>query len=123
VPYGGVLCRDDLVPVLKPHTAWLINLDKSTGPGSHWEAAWVGSKNAYHVDSFGTALPRLLADRLYRRLPRGAKILSSNSRRQPLKNVDCGLRAITALQLLASAHKSGGEPAVARTYATVVAEG
>jgi hypothetical protein len=123
VPYGGVLCRDDAVPALRPHAAWLINLDRSDGPGSHWEALWVGKTNAYHVDSYGTALPRLLADRIYRRLPRGAKILSSNSRRQPLKSVDCGLRAITALQLIASAHKSGGEPAVARTYATVVAEG
>jgi hypothetical protein len=119
-----VLCRDDAVPALKKHHAWLVNLDRSAGAGgTHWEALWLGTTNAYHVDSFGTALPRALGDRLYRRLPRGAKILSTDSHRQPLKNEDCGLRASTALELLSTAHRSGGERGVARTYATVLAEG
>jgi hypothetical protein len=123
VLYAGVLCRDDPVPVLKPNRAWLINLDRAAGAGTHWEALWVGASNAYHIDSYGTALPRALGDRLYRRLPRGAKVLSSNSRRQPLKNEDCGLRAITSLELLSSAFQSGGERAVERIYASVLAEG
>lgn len=51
--FGGVLARDQL-PIRAQHRAYIVNLDKSSEPGSHWVAI-VFSNNfpAEYFDSYG----------------------------------------------------------------------
>ena len=50
--YFGTHPRDKLGPKLARNQGIIINTDKSTGPGEHWVAIYMGQK-AIYFDSFG----------------------------------------------------------------------
>lgn len=57
--FRGVFMRDNL-----PSKAWnlesgIINLDNSSGPGTHWVAYYKNNKYAHYFDSFGNLKPPL----------------------------------------------------------------
>jgi hypothetical protein len=65
--FGGTIARDEINKILdlvKPQSriGWIMNLDKSTGKGTHWVACLVdarptGSLTAEYYDSFGRRCP------------------------------------------------------------------
>ncbi len=65
--YYGSIMRDE-IPMLLPYISkrsrvgFIINLDKSTGPGTHWCAIYIdarpnGSNSLEYFDSFGRPIP------------------------------------------------------------------
>lgn len=63
--FGGVIPRDKIenfLPFLKKYKkiGFIINLDKSSEPGSHWNSIFIDLKNDHSVeyyDSFGRGVP------------------------------------------------------------------
>jgi len=86
----------DHIPKLEPHQCCILNLDKSTEPGSHWiSLARGGGKQCYMYDSFGrrgvTLIPALKWE-----LP-GKVIDSDRDSEQGIMEVNCGARCIAWL--------------------------
>lgn len=51
--FGGVLARDQL-PIRAQHRAYIVNLDQSSEPGSHWVAIYLSNNSpAEYFDSYG----------------------------------------------------------------------
>jgi hypothetical protein len=56
--FGGVLARDQ-IPIRPSHTAYIINLDPSSEPGSHWVAIFFDRRGfAEYFDSFSLPPPK-----------------------------------------------------------------
>ena len=52
--FGGVYPQDKLPRVASYPSAFVINTDRSEGPGEHWVAVWLdGRGKAEYFDSFG----------------------------------------------------------------------
>ncbi|CAG9771479.1 unnamed protein product [Ceutorhynchus assimilis] len=58
--FRGVFMKDQL-PTMKIHKteSGIINLDNSTGVGTHWTAYKIIGKNIHYFDSFGNLRPPL----------------------------------------------------------------
>src|ERR1700678_1580866 len=57
--FGGVLAIDEL-PLRPKNMSYIINLDPSTSPGSHWVAVYFEKGNAEYFDSYGLPPPELI---------------------------------------------------------------
>lgn len=51
--FAGCFSLDQLPKRISMNHGYIINLDKSTGPGTHWVAVWTGKTNTIYFDSFG----------------------------------------------------------------------
>ena len=55
--FGGVFSKDKL-PLLKPNTFYIINLeDHDKGPGTHWTAFYYNTFKSIYFDPFGFVAP------------------------------------------------------------------
>jgi hypothetical protein len=55
--FGGVFSKDKL-PLLKPNTFYIINLeDHDKGPGTHWTAFYYNTLKSIYFDPFGFVAP------------------------------------------------------------------
>ena len=59
--FGGVLALDEL-PSRPRNMAYIINLDPSTEPGSHWVAIFFEKGKAEYFDSYGLPPPKEIAN-------------------------------------------------------------
>ena len=57
--FGGVISRDQVIDCIPQHS-YVINLNESDEPGSHWVAMFFGSSLVLYFDSFGLAPPQEL---------------------------------------------------------------
>jgi hypothetical protein len=57
---AGVYSKDQ-IPPLRPNTWAIINMDNSTGQGTHW-VCYKSSKPALYFDSFGLPPPKEIAN-------------------------------------------------------------
>ena len=91
--YGGVYSRDS-IPKRIGAKFYIINLDDSTGPGTHWVALYNVGRKPIYFDSFGVWPPKELM-KIKNLLFNDYRIQSRNSR-------SCGLYCIYVCdQLLA----------------------
>ena len=95
--YRGTFPSDQ-IPKLRPTQCCILNLDKSTEPGSHWIALARGSgSQSYVYDSFGrrgvTLIPALKWQ-----MP-GRVIDSDRDAEQGLVELNCGARCIAWLHV------------------------
>jgi len=58
LPKFRYFMRDELCKAIcKKKECGVVNLNKSTQPGSHHTCYWVSGNNKYHFDSFGVIPP------------------------------------------------------------------
>jgi hypothetical protein len=57
-----VICRmkGDLDGTVKKNGAYIINLDKLNGPGTHWVLVYVNGDQAIYFDSYGEPMPEVV---------------------------------------------------------------
>ncbi len=82
--FRGVFVRDSLPKKANEQECGILNLDDSSGNGTHW-VAWVKrGENKYYFDSYGIQPPQELIQYLQR------PILYNSERIQPDGEVFCG---------------------------------
>lgn len=54
--FDGVYSKDQL-PTLKPTKFYIVNLEDSDGPGTHWTAFYYSPTNSIYFDSYGFIAP------------------------------------------------------------------
>lgn len=84
--FRGVLMTDEL----RKHKPWsketlILNLDRSTGEGTHWVAIRKNGSEVIYFDSFGLRPPPEVI-----KCYRGSKILYNNEIKQKFDSSDCG---------------------------------
>lgn len=82
--YGGCYTKDQLADMTpEPRKFYIVNLDNSTGEGTHWTAVYnVNPYNILYFDPFGTAPPEDVL-----KFMRRAKTAAKNSARHPRKKM------------------------------------
>lgn len=83
--FRGVFMRNNLPR--KPHTyeCGIVNLDESSGPGTHWVAYYKMNKNIEYFDSFGNLRPPKEIEKYL-----GKNILFNHRVYQIYNSVNCG---------------------------------
>jgi hypothetical protein len=81
--------RDNLPKNIKAGESIVINLDNSTGTGSHWTALYRDKYKINYFDSFGMPAPQELID-MYSKI----KIVHNTHQFQPMRNTNCGAYAV-----------------------------
>ena len=62
--FGGVYSKDKL-PLLKPNTFYIINLeDHNKGPGTHWTAFYYNTWKSIYFDPFGFVAPIVVQNKI-----------------------------------------------------------
>ena len=62
--FGGVFSKDKL-PLLKPNTFYIINLeDHNKGPGTHWTAFYYNTFKSIYFDPFGFVAPLVVQNKI-----------------------------------------------------------
>jgi hypothetical protein len=89
-PYwGGCLCKDQLVSRNPDGKVWIVNMDDSTGPGTHWVAAVdLAPLPPVYLDPFGIAPPPEILSFL-KRSKRGLHPIYSKLQYQAVKSDHC----------------------------------
>ena len=100
----GVFMRDELVgPWAKPTQCTVVNLDSSSGFGTHWICFYLNQKNKVYFDSFGSLPPEEILQLF--ELRSGEHERSSYERNsleiQPRDSVICGHMCLFVLENLA----------------------
>ena len=89
----------DKIPKLQPGQCCILNVDRSTQPGSHWVAVARGPKSQCYVyDSFGRKGTDLIPN-LRWKFP-GKIIDSDRDGEQEIQETNCGARCISWLRVL-----------------------
>jgi len=98
----------DKIPKLTNKTPYaILNLDKSTEPGSHWiSIAKVGDHTIVY-DSFGRHHTKIIPSLKFS--GNGKLISTDDDQEQPILSTDCGARSISWLEFL---DKHGAENAL-----------
>ena len=84
--FGGVISRDQVIDSVPQHS-YVINLNESDEPGSHWVAMFFGSDLVLYFDSFGLAPPQELLTLCEKH---GINYAYNNAQYQALTSVLCG---------------------------------
>lgn len=79
--------RDDLPKRKLEKECGIINLDDSTGPGTHWVAYYKNKNDVYYFDSFGNLPPPL---EFIKYLGNNVKIYYNYKKYQTFTSVTCG---------------------------------
>ena len=89
----------DKIPKLNDKKKYcILNLDKSTEPGSHWVALAKIGKNSIIYDSFGRSYTQIIPELKYS--GNGRIHNTDQDTEQPLTATDCGARCIAWLKFL-----------------------
>jgi hypothetical protein len=56
IPLNGILMKDEVKPSLKAGN-WIMNLDDSSGEGTHWCCFILTKSNVFYFDPFGFIMP------------------------------------------------------------------
>ena len=92
--FRGVFVRDMLPSKPNKNESGILNLDRSSGDGTHW-TAWYRRKNKnFYFDSYGIQPPRELERYL------NGKIFYSTEKVQPRGEVFCGHLCLYVLKQL-----------------------
>jgi len=95
-----IIMADELLNIaLKRNMNLIINLEDSTGQGTHWVCLIIKGKNSFYFDSFG-AKPDTYITR-YCRL-NGLRLGYNNYIIQDLSSTECGIFCIALLKYLAN---------------------
>lgn len=93
--FKGIFMRNNLPKnMLKKNECAIINLDDSSGPGTHLVAYYKKHKNVYYFDSFGNLPPPL---ELIMYLGSGVNIYYNYKKYQDFNTVNCGQLCINFL--------------------------
>jgi predicted nucleic acid-binding Zn-ribbon protein len=124
--FRGVFSFDELDKVtdlpLKEPSSFVINLDKSTGPGTHWVALYIdprpGTRSIEYVDSFGDPPPKRVNDaitkmvkREFSHLPGLLQFKTNGVKLQSVTSPNCGFFAIDFIR-----KRSNGVPFQEATF-------
>lgn len=82
--FRGVFLRDKLPKASKNYECGILNLDDSSGSGTHWVAWYKFSDNKFYFDSYGLPPPTELVE--YLKSP----VHYNSERVQPDNEVFCG---------------------------------
>jgi hypothetical protein len=67
IPLNGVYAKDELPRTLQDG-GYIVNMDNSTGMGTHWTAVWIetiaSKRRAVYFDSFGQVPPTIIETKL-----------------------------------------------------------
>lgn len=93
--FRGVFMRDQLPKKIKPTEYGIVNLDSSTGPGTHWVCYVVDKKLPFNLyfDSFGLPPPEELVDYLS-----GKKLTYNSSQIQNIESSACGYYCVDIIK-------------------------
>ena len=86
--WGGCWCRDELVGKKPGGKFYILNLDESSNPGTHWVACVDFTKAPVYVDPFGLPPPPEI-DRFMHRSKNGAKSVYSMAQYQDMTSDNC----------------------------------
>ena len=92
--FRGVYCRDELPKVLHRRECGILNLDESSGDGTHWVCWFKNGKCKYYFDSYGIQPPTELIS--YLKSP----IYFNSECVQPPNTVICGHLCLYVLKSL-----------------------
>ena len=96
--FRGVSLRDILPKKPKKKECGILNLDDTTGSGTHWVAWYKNGTEKKYFDSYGLQPPNELIDYLH------SPILYNTERVQPYDQVFCGHLCLYVLK-----HLGGGQ--------------
>ena len=83
--FRGVFMRNTLPKTPKTYECGIVNLDTSSGPGSHWVAYFKRKKHVEYFDSFGNLQPPVEIRKYL-----GNNIVYNHERFQKFNTVICG---------------------------------
>ena len=92
--FRGVSLRDILPKKPKKKECGILNLDDTTGSGTHWVAWYKNGTEKKYFDSYGLQPPNELVDYLH------SPILYNTERVQPYDQVFCGHLCLNVLKQL-----------------------
>ena len=92
--FRGVSLRDALPTTPKKKECGILNLDDTTGSGTHWVAWYTNGTEKKYFDSYGLQPPNELVDYLH------SPILYNTERVQPYDQVFCGHLCLYVLKQL-----------------------
>ena len=92
--FRGVSLRDALPTTPKKKECGILNLDDTTGSGTHWVAWYKNGTEKKYFDSYGLQPPNELIDYLH------SPILYNTERVQPYDQVFCGHLCLYVLKQL-----------------------
>ena len=92
--FRGVSLRDALPTTPKKKECGILNLDDTTGSGTHWVAWYKNGTEKKYFDSYGLQPPNELFDYLH------SPILYNTERVQPYDQVFCGHLCLYVLKQL-----------------------
>lgn len=92
------LARDTEEFLTTRNDFYLVNLDLSTGPGTHWTALVIHDKKAIYIDSFGIYPPKDIEDKLFKLKLKS--IHYNSTQYQDTTSNSCGLYFIASCHFL-----------------------
>ena len=92
--FRGVNLRDTLPKRAKRKECGILNLDDTTGSGTHWWVAWYNGAEKKYFDSYGIQPPNELVEYLH------SPILYNTEQIQPKDQVFCGHLCLYVLKQL-----------------------
>jgi len=102
-PFSGVIARDQILELPnEPEQGFIMNLDKSNQPGSHWVAVYLNKDSLEYFDPLANPIPEQvkadLKDLITRlKVPYLLKFKINQIRRQDPRTGTCGYHAISFL--------------------------
>lgn len=101
IPIQGVFNRDNL-PRIMSDGCYILNLDESSGSGTHWTGFLKAGNIVIYFDSFGLPPPDIVTKRL---LP--SKVYYGDKMLQHLETSSCGYWVIAFFCWMCRVHSSG----------------
>jgi hypothetical protein len=99
--FRGVVNKDSLVKL--NGQAWVFNLDKKTGPGTHWVCASdIDHLYVYYCDSFGEPAPNHITQMMK---ATGKRIIENEKQLQSMDSSSCGEFCIMMIKELLKRRK------------------
>ena len=98
VKLKGIFMKDKLTNLPIEDGNYIINMDNSTGIGTHWTALFVSENKAIYFDSFGCVPPQNVIDFVKQR--KNIKLGYNNFIMQDLESEKCGFYCIAFLLFL-----------------------
>ena len=93
IKINGVFAKDQLKKPLKDGF-YIINLDNSDGPGTHWTALYkINDGFSFYYDSFGFIAPEEIEDLLH-------KYEYNKKQIQDIKSTSCGFYCIAFIKFM-----------------------
>lgn len=90
--FDGVYSKDEL-PTLKPTKFYIINLQDSSGPGTHWTAFHYSKLQSIYFDSYGFPPPKEVENKI-------GNYIYNDSDIQDFNSSACGFYALCFIKFL-----------------------